>query len=193
MLRVLIGLFLCFFTPIMASLTSGKNYVVVHGKQCTLELYDSSQSLLKVYRVGLGKNGLGKTQEGDLKTPIGDYQLIWKASRFWKVDGGFPIDTGIGYIGADNEYSESPRDDMSTAPICGDDYGGSQAIFMCLDYPNSQDVAKGHTGSGIAIHATLKGGIGEYASRGCVRLSPEDARDLYNKLPVGAKVVIKND
>lgn len=167
------------------------NYVVVKSDTFSLELYNEEHSLLKSYTVGLGKGGMGKNKQGDMKTPLGEYRLIWKASSFWKEDGGLPIEAGRGYIGPDNAYSERPRPKKLDGPLNGEDYGGNSAIFMCLDYPNATDHLNGYTGFGIAIHASLKGGFGEFSSRGCIRMHPEDARELYTKLPVGAKVIIK--
>jgi hypothetical protein len=64
---------------------SGRNnYIVVYSDKFYLKLFDANGKLLKCYPVGLGLNGMGKTREGDKKTPVGEYEIIWKASRFAK-------------------------------------------------------------------------------------------------------------
>ena len=46
-------------------------------------------------------------------------------------------------------------------------------------------------GSGLGIHATpFEGSIGEQASHGCIRMTEEDARSLYNQVKVGTPVFI---
>jgi len=169
---------------------NAKNYIVIHAVRHTLEVYHADASLIKAYSVGLGKNGVRKTANGDCKTPIGTYQILWKASRYAETDGGFLIAEGASYCGKDNAFLLKSEHDKGA--IWGSDYGGDQAVFLCLDYPNLQDQSNGFTDYGIAIHASQTG-IGEDSSRGCIRMTPADARDLYNKVAEGTAVFIQND
>ncbi len=55
--------------------------IVVHKAERKLELYDGDE-LVKSYAVSLGRNPLGhKQQEGDARTPEGDYVIDWRNAR----------------------------------------------------------------------------------------------------------------
>jgi lipoprotein-anchoring transpeptidase ErfK/SrfK len=44
---------------------------------------------------------------------------------------------------------------------------------------------------GVGIHGTAdRGSIGSFASKGCIRMLVEDVTDLYDRVPVGAKIYI---
>jgi murein L,D-transpeptidase YafK len=167
------------------------NYIIVDSTVFTLNLYDNQNNLIKSYSIGLGKNGMGKTKQGDKKTPIGTYQIIWKASRFWQTDGGYPIIDGQAFAGPDSMFTTDPKIGYDDEKLWTDSYGGQEAVVMCINYPNISDKLKNYTGDCIEIHATQLGGIGEYASAGCVRMNPADARDLYQYVTVGTNVIIR--
>jgi murein L,D-transpeptidase YafK len=176
------------------SLPNKKTYIIIHGESYILEVYDRNNELIYIFPVGLGENGLGKTEKKDKKTPCGEYEIIWKASIFFEEDGGLPITETLGYCGNNNTYYvRKPQEIIKIRPLLNDAYGGKRAVFMCLNYPNSSDQSKGYTGSGIGIHASLLGGIEKNSSAGCIRMHPEDARKLYNYVKVGSKVFIKAD
>jgi lipoprotein-anchoring transpeptidase ErfK/SrfK len=168
-------------------------YIIIHGNSYKLDLYDENGTLIKKYPIGVGQGGLGKNREGDRKTPLGEYRILWKASRFHKTDGGHPIRDGAAFCGPNNSFTTDPKIGYPSEQLWTDGYGGDRAVVMCLDYPNAQDKARGYTGGCIEIHATLLGGIGKNSSYGCIRLSPDNARDLYNRVTVDTKVTIKND
>lgn len=171
----------------------GIPYIVVYGEKYLLCLHSADGRLIKSYPVGIGKNGMGKTREGDHKTPVGEYRIIWKASRFAKTDGGYPIKDGSAFCGPENCFTTDPEIGYPSEKLWTDGYGGPQAVVMCLDYPSEKDTINGYTGGCIEIHATLLGGIGKKSSAGCVRMSPGDARDLYLRVPVGTRVIIRRN
>ncbi len=177
--------------PLMGFLEA-ENFVVVHPSTFTLELYSEENGetiLLKTYPIRLGKAGMGKSKRGDMKTPIGKYKIIWKASVFCQEDGGFPIEEGRTFCSDNNCYSQEPLEGCE--PLWGDPFGGSEATFMCLDYPNQLDLVNAWTGSGIGIHGTLHQTMGEYATAGCIHMFPKDARELYQTLDVGSLIDIR--
>lgn len=185
--------FLIFFFTFFSSFISAENYIIVHASSFELELYSEQNTLIKSYPIGIGKQGVGKTKVGDQKTPIGEYHILWKASENWTEEGGLPIQKEKAYCGNDNSYSQVNRKGFSDEPIWGESFGGNDATFICLDYPNKLDLLKDYTGSGIGIHGSLNGGIGEFSSAGCIKMYPKDARDLYLQVDVGTTVIIKND
>ncbi len=166
------------------------NYIVIYGYDYTMYLYNSQDEVIKTYPIGIGLNGMGKTMEGDRKTPLGEYEIIWKASRFANTDGGYFIEEGRAFCGPDNIFTTDPNIGYSSESLWTEGYGGDEAVVMCLDYPNASDKAKGYSGGCIEIHATHLGGIGECSSYGCIRMYPEDARELYKLIDVGTKVYI---
>ena len=60
---------------------------------------------------------------------------------------------------------------------------GARALYL---YQNGQDIL-------FRIHGTNEPWtIGEQVSSGCVRMLNEDIVDLYNRVSVGAKVILRN-
>jgi murein L,D-transpeptidase YafK len=51
-----------------------KTYIEVNTSSKILVLCENNKTF-KSYKVSLGKNGVGKSKQGDLKTPIGSYSL----------------------------------------------------------------------------------------------------------------------
>ncbi len=188
-MRKLLFIFLNLSFVCLAYCGNRENYIIVNSKTFQLQVYDENDKLLGSYFIGIGKNGTYKTTEGDFKTPIGEYEILWKASAFYEEDGGYPLSQGVGYGNSGNTFSEYKK--LKSIPLYVPAYGGEESVVMCLNYPNASDREKGYTGGGIAIHATQLGGIGEYVSQGCIRMYPQDARDLYNLIDVGSKVTIR--
>ncbi|MFO8016666.1 MAG: L,D-transpeptidase family protein [Candidatus Woesearchaeota archaeon] len=158
------------------------HHIVIKGSSYRLWLYDG-QRLVEEYDIGIGSNGMGKTKQGDKKTPVGDYRIKWKAS---KADG--TIKDGRTWCKGNDLYYGSTG--PSGEKLWTDAYGGDQAAVMGLNYPNGEDREKGYTGGCIEIHASKLGGIREKSSAGCVRMNPSDANELYNRVDVGTKVRI---
>ncbi|MCE1248953.1 MAG: L,D-transpeptidase [Firmicutes bacterium] len=170
--------------------------IVVSGSKYRLYLYENKKgqwALIKEYPIGIGRNGMGKTREGDAKTPVGEYKILWKASRFAKTDGGYLIQDGRSFCGPDNMYTTDPKIGYPSESLWKAGYGGKSAVVMCIDYPTPAEKAKGYSGGCIEIHATLLGGIGKQSSEGCVRMNPKDARELYNLVETGTRVIIKEN
>lgn len=178
------------FYPIKNHDVRAARKIIIYGYKYKMKLLDSNGKLIKEYPIGIGKGGMGKTKEGDKKTPVGKYQIIWMASRFAKADGGYPIIDGAAFCGPDNCFTTDPNVGYSSEQLWTEGYGGNEAVVLCLDYPNASDKQKGYSGGCIEIHATHLGGIGKKSSYGCIRMKPSDARDLYNRVGIDTEVVI---
>lgn len=168
--------------------------IVIHGYAFRMKLYEKfgdKWNLIREYPIGIGKNGMGKTRTGDRKTPLGKYKILWKASRFRKTDGGHLIIEGKAFCGPNNMFTKDPNVGYSSERLWTSGYGGKKAVVMCINYPNAGDRRKGYTGGCIEIHATLLGGIGKQSSMGCIRMRPDDARELYKLVDVGTMVIMK--
>ena len=139
-------------------------------KSChTFNLYSYGQ-LVKSYPAVFGRKKGGKLYEGDMRTPTGLYMIIYKGlHKRW-------------------------------------------ARFMLLDYPTEHDVRTywqnvildavprigGHypgIGGAIGIHGTDKekfNRLGINWTLGCISLLSQDVKELYERVPNGTLVYIKD-
>jgi hypothetical protein len=156
----------------------------------TLYLYEGEAPVAS-FACETGLGGMGKTGEGDMKTPVGRYTIIWMASR--RGDNGRP---GTHPIVDGQTWCEDSRlyygpDGPSDERLWTDAYGGENAVVLGLDYPNGEDVRAGRTGDCIEIHASARLKDGRLTpSAGCIKLFPADALALYNRVSVGTPVII---
>ena len=139
-----------------------------------------------------GYGGMGKTREGDGKTPVGAYRIAWMASvevNRGHTDKGAPVIEGMTWCDETGlVYGPEGRDEER---LWTDAYGGEDATIMGLDYPNALDLARGYTGDCIEIHGSNRLVDGKLTpSAGCVKLTAEDAVGLYHLVDVGTPVVI---
>jgi len=160
--------------------------IVVLCSLKTLQLWCGSE-LVREYPVETGKGGLGKTREGDHKTPLGNYMISWMASRA----------SGKGHrIMAGRSWCKNNRFVYATAgppleKLWTDAYGGESAAVMSLNYPNERDRSEGRTGQCIHIHGDKGADRGKLSkSYGCIHMFPGDAMELYEIVRVGTPVRI---
>ena len=132
-------------------------------------------SILKEFQIGIGKNENGhKYEEGDLKTPEGEYFVCVKNPK-----SKYHLSLGLNYPN-NNDAREayiSKRIDIATfQSICmANDNGHIPPWNTCL-------------GGAIYIHGDLET---KDWSEGCIRLVKEDIEYIFEKASVGTKVVIE--
>ncbi|KAA3599365.1 MAG: hypothetical protein DWQ06_10650 [Calditrichaeota bacterium] len=166
--------------------------ILVKGKSLVLEVL-SGDKILHSFHIKIGANGLRKTKEGDKKTPVGNYKILWKASVFQEDNPSkklYKITEGNSFAlwNPKLKTTEFSREFGTTdEELWRDSYGGEEAVVLCLDYPNVKDIAEGKTGSCIEIHATKNF---HKPSLGCIKLTCEDAKILYCLVEVGTEVSI---
>lgn len=185
---ILLFLFFPFLCP--ASWGEGEMIIFVIDDEKRLYLYEG-ENLKFDFPCETGINGMGKTREGDKKTPVGRYRIIWMASKRGnnKREGTREIINGITWCEESKIYygPEGPADER----LWTDAYGGDNAVVMGLDYPNEWDKKRGYTGDCIEIHATKRLKEGRLTlSAGCIKMFCEDALALYNYVEVFTPVVI---
>ena len=156
-----------------------------------LLVYENTE-LIASYPCETGYGGMGKTREGDGKTPVGVYHIAWMASvevNRGNTDKGNPVIEGMTWCDETGlVYGPEGREEER---LWTDAYGGDNATIMGLDYPNALDLARGYTGDCIEIHGSNRLVDGKLTrSAGCVKLLPGDAVDLYHLVDVGTPVVI---
>ena len=151
-----------------------------------LQLWDQTK-LVKEYPIACGKGGIGKRRSGDHKTPVGDYEITWMASR--ARGKGHKIVDGRSWC-KDNRFIDAPTG-PSLEKLWSQSYGGSEAAVMSINYPNEKDGLRGFTGDCIHIHADkhLQDGMLRN-SYGCIHMFPSDANELYDLVDVGTPVKI---
>ena len=149
-------------------------HLVIVKSARTLELFDG-EKLVKTYKIALGFAPAGdKEKEGDGKTPEGEFYVFTKNDK-----SNFYLSLGISYPSIDdaerglreNLISREERDAIVTA------------------VKNKQmPPQKTKLGGEIYIHG---GGTENDWTWGCSALANEDIKELFEIIPIGAKVTIK--
>ena len=136
--------------------------IVVEKAKRILSIYDNG-SLIKSYKISLGKNPVGHKQfEGDSKTPEGVYYIDGKNPK-----SKYFLNLGISYPNEqDKEYAASQ----------GKSAGGDIKIH---GLPNGFSLAK-----------PLFNIYGDW-TQGCIAVNNEDMAELYNIIEIGTKIEIK--
>lgn len=147
--------------------------IVVKKQERKLYLYDE-EKLVKTYNIGLGFAPEGdKEKQGDGKTPEGEFYIFTKnpKSRFY-------LSLGVSYPSID-DAERGLRDKLITKKQ-------RDAIVSAIKQGRTplQNTA---LGGEIYIHG---GGSATDWTLGCVALTNEEIKELFDAIPVGTKVVI---
>ena len=136
--------------------------IVVEKAKRILSIYDNG-TLIKSYKISLGKNPVGHKQfEGDSKTPEGIYYIDGKNPK-----SKYFLNLGISYPNEkDKEYAASHKKSA----------GGDIKIH---GLPNGFSLAK-----------PLFNIYGDW-TEGCIAVNNEDMAELYNIIDIGTKIEIK--
>jgi len=160
--------------------------IAIHCSLKVLQLW-RNDALVREFPIECGKGGVGKQRGGDHKTPVGDYEISWIASR----------NSPKGHRIVDNKSwcSENRFYHGATGPplekLWTNSYGGDQATVLSINYPNAKEQKMGYTGTCIHIHADkhlVEGALKK--SYGCIHMFPRDAMELYEIVDVGTPVKI---
>jgi hypothetical protein len=168
------------------SLPAPRLRIAIHCSHKVLQVWRGHE-LIEEYPIETGKGGIAKRRSGDHRTPVGDYEISWMASR--KSPNGHRIVDGRSWCRG-NKFSGA-----STGPalekLWSDAYGGSEATVLSINYPNEKEMRKGYTGECIHIHAIKRPRDGVLTkSYGCIHMFPRDAQALYDMVQVGTPVKI---
>ena len=139
----------------------------------------------------LGKNGIGKTMEGDKKTPTGDYGFLMAFGV--KDDPGALIPytklTNTMYLCGDKEYYNRFIDTAELNHLCGSNsehlirYVPQYNYALFIDY--NKDCVYGK-GSAIFLHC-----MGSYPyTLGCISLSEEHMLKIIRSVDSNARICI---
>lgn len=171
----------------MAQKSDPEYRIVIHCSRTVLQLWRQTD-FIKEYPIETGKGGLFKRRSGDHRTPIGDYEIIWMASR--RANKGHRI-VDLRSWCKNNKFS-SRATGPALEKLWSDSYGGDEASIMSINYPNIKEEARGFTGDCIHIHSdkhlTEDGALKK--SFGCIHMFPKDAEELYSMVEEGTRVKI---
>jgi lipoprotein-anchoring transpeptidase ErfK/SrfK len=145
--------------------------IYVHVPSQTLDLIDDSGALLRRYACSTSKFGLG-SEPGSNRTPTGRFRVSEKH--------GHEAPAGMIF------KARQPTGEFGT-PADGGDHVQTRILWLDgLDAENANTKERY-----IYIHGTnCEHLLGTPASHGCVRLSNQDAIELFETVPEGTEVVI---
>jgi murein L,D-transpeptidase YafK len=141
-------------------LKSTVDKIVVHKSKREMIVL-KNDSILKIYKIALGSNPIGKKQfQGDMKTPEGEYTINSKNPQ-----SAYFLNLGISYPNA-NDLNFAKRNNKSA--------GGDIKIH---GLPN---------GSGAIGRAHL---LSDW-THGCIAVTNEEIKELYESVPIGTPIQI---
>ncbi|HVT80668.1 MAG TPA: L,D-transpeptidase family protein [Phycisphaerae bacterium] len=152
--------------------------VVVHKNAGKLELFDGI-TLVKTYACITGGNEGDKEREGDRKTPLGNFHIVYKNPQ-----SKFHLSLGLDY-----PNHEDAQRGLAAGMITEQEYRGiMEALSSDLSKKENQDkLWYTKLGGEIFIHGYANGRTG---TAGCVALQNPDIEELFAVVPVGTPVEI---
>lgn len=153
--------------------------VVVKKSAGTLELFDGP-ALVKRYACITGANPGDKEKEGDRKTPLGTFRIVFKNPQ-----SKFHLSLGLDYPSA-----EDAARGLAQGLITRQQYNDIRdALHADLSQPeNQKKLWYTPLGGEIFLHGH---GENRAATAGCIALSNPDIEELYTLLPLQTPVEIK--
>lgn len=151
-----------------------KPRIVVKKSRRELELFDGAK-LVRIYRIALGFASVGdKEREGDGKTPEGEFYIFTKNEK-----SKFYLSLGVNYPNI-----EDAKRGREAKLITKTEYDQIvQAVKNKKLPPQNTEL-----GGEIYIHG---GGSSEDWTYGCIALTNEEIKEIFDALPVGTPVEIK--
>jgi murein L,D-transpeptidase YafK len=148
--------------------------IVVSKRERQLRLY-SGRRLERSYAIGLGFNPLGdKIREGDGATPEGTFYVFTKNG-----ESKFYLSLGLSYPSLE-DAERGLRDRLIT----------QEQYEQIVDAHRQKIAPPQDTPLGGQIYIHGHGAQSDW-TLGCVALDDQDARELFDAVPVGTRVVIE--
>ena len=148
-------------------------YLIVKKGERKLEIFDG-EKLVKTYRIGLGFAPEGdKKIEGDGKTPLGEFYVFTKNDQ-----SKFYLSLGVSYPSID-DATRGLRDNLISQ---AEHDAIIQAVFDKKMPPQNTRL-----GGEIYIHG---GGAEKDWTWGCLALKDEEMKEIFEAIPLGAKISI---
>lgn len=148
-------------------------HLVIKKRERKLLLFDGTQ-LVKTYKIALGFSPKGtKEAEGDGRTPEGEYYVFTK-----NPESRFHLSLGISYPGKDDAKRGFEKGLISQEE--------HDEIVSAIN-EKRMPLQKTKLGGEIYIHG---GGNDRNWTDGCIALSDKEMAQLFDTIPVGAKVTV---
>jgi hypothetical protein len=149
--------------------------VVVSVKQQKLAIYNRSGSVSKEYPVSTSKFGVGD-KPGTYGTPLGVHEVVAK----------------IGHGAPSGAVFKSRK--MTGEVIKPDSPGRDPIVSRIMWLRGMEKENKNAYGRCIYIHGTAEErNVGKPVSYGCIRMKSRDVIDLFDRLPIGSRVLVTKD
>jgi murein L,D-transpeptidase YafK len=172
------------------SLSQIDTLLIAHKSEFRMHLF-SKGKLLKTYFIALGQAPIGtKEKQGDNRTPEGDYKIIQKSRG--PFEGDYSQYLGVAWM-------------RLNYPNNTDAINGFRNGLITLSQKNSI-IAANNSGKEPPKNTKLGGGIGihgwygEWPGKdqqcltwGCISMQNKDLDDLYNRIPIGTRIIILPD
>ena len=154
-------------------------HIIVRKAAGVVELYDGPK-VVKTYTCISGGQSGDKAVEGDRKTPIGSFRIVFK-----NPESQFHLSLGLDY-----PNREDAQRGLAAGLITREQY---QGIVESLEsdlsrVENQKKLWYTPLGGEIFLHGHAEGRTG---TAGCIALSNRDIEELYAILPVGTPVEIR--
>ena len=147
--------------------------IVVEKKRRLLKIFDG-EKLVRQYKMVLGFAAEGdKTIEGDGKTPEGEFYVFTKNDK-----SKFHVSLGLSYPNI-----EAAKRGLREKIISQSEH---DQIVKAIEQ-KQMPPQKTRLGGEIYIHG---GGTSDDWTQGCIALENEEAKEIFDFVPVGAKVKI---
>jgi lipoprotein-anchoring transpeptidase ErfK/SrfK len=149
--------------------------VVVSVKEQKLALYNRNGSVAREYPVSTSKFGLGD-KPGTYGTPLGVHEVVAK------IGHGAPAGAVF-------------KSRVRTGEILKPDAPGRDPIVSRIMWLRGMEkINKNAYGRCIYIHGTAEErNVGKPVSYGCIRMKSRDVMDLFNRLPIGSRVLVTKE
>jgi murein L,D-transpeptidase YafK len=147
--------------------------IIIRKNKRLLELFDG-EKLVRRYKIVLGSAARGdKEIEGDGKTPEGEFYVFTK-----NAESRFYLSLGLSYPNVEDAKRGLKEKIISRAE--------HDAILKAIE-ERQMPPQKTALGGEIYIHG---GGIADDWTQGCIALPDEEMKEIFEAIPVGAKVKI---
>ncbi|MCI6857672.1 MAG: L,D-transpeptidase family protein [Eubacterium sp.] len=171
------------------------DYIDVHyigNSDALLTCYEKKGNLIPLLSCTafVGKNGIHKQREGDLKTPSGEYSFLFSFGT------GCRPETSIDYIqitknhywcSDDYEYNQLIDLSLHPHPCRGEhliEYAEAYRYAIVLDYNKTGNP---HRGSAIFLHCRVPG---HYYTAGCIAISQKNMLIILKQCSKNTKIYI---
>lgn len=165
-------------------MSADRPYIRVSLTRQVLELRDGDDRVLAAYPISTAARGAGE-QSGSYQTPRGEHYVRARIGQGQPANTVFVARRPTGEVWTSALGEQAPERDWILSRIlwlCGREPGRNR-LGQC-------DSMRRY----IYIHGTADEHLlGQPASHGCIRMANADVIDLFERVPVGTRVLIAED